>query len=127
LGLSAGLQTCRPSGPAGAGGSTTTATEAKFANGKPLPPREKKVTFVISGDRLRILGDDGKIEQAMAIKLDPTQQPQMVDLTSPQLGTLSGILSTRRGYVEDPAQPARRRKRPAEFTGPATFCGISSG
>jgi RNA polymerase sigma factor (sigma-70 family) len=97
---------------------TTTVTEAKVVQGKPLPPREKTVTFVIADDQLIMLGDDGKIDEDMAIKLDPTQKPKTIDLTSRRVGTLAGIyrLEGERLMIGFSAQAG---KRPADFTGKA--------
>jgi RNA polymerase sigma factor (sigma-70 family) len=70
---------------------TTTTIERRFINGEPQPPREKKVTFVIDGEKLFILGDDGFIDQQMTLKLDPSQEPKAVDLVDRAIGTFVGI------------------------------------
>jgi uncharacterized protein (TIGR03067 family) len=60
-------------------------------NGKPLPPRERKVTYVISDDKLIRLGHDGLIDETLSLKLDPLQSPKAIDMISLQYGTLWGI------------------------------------
>ena len=80
-----------------------------------MPPREKKVTFVISDDRLILLGDDGKIDEDMTIELDPTQKPKVIDLASRRLGTLSGIYQLD-GQTLKICFSAQVGKRPADFT-----------
>jgi RNA polymerase sigma factor (sigma-70 family) len=70
---------------------TKTETENIVQNGKPLPPREKKVTYVIVDDKLIRLGDDGLIDETLTLKLDPTASPKAVDLVSLRYGTLWGI------------------------------------
>jgi RNA polymerase sigma factor (sigma-70 family) len=68
-----------------------TETENVIQNGQPLPPREKKVTYVIAEDKLIRLGDDGLIDETLTLKLDPTASPKAVDLVSLRYGTLWGI------------------------------------
>jgi RNA polymerase sigma factor (sigma-70 family) len=68
-----------------------TETENITQNGKPLPPREKKVTYVIAEDKLIRLGDDGLIDETLNLALDPTATPKSVDLVSLRYGTLLGI------------------------------------
>jgi len=73
-----------------------TETENITQNGKPLPPREKKVTYVIEDDKLIRLGDDGLIDETLTLKLDPSSSNpkdrlETVDLVSLQYGTLWGI------------------------------------
>jgi RNA polymerase sigma factor (sigma-70 family) len=67
------------------------AVEKKVINGKVQPPRETKITFVVSEDRLIWLGEDGMKEQEFTIKVDATNAPKTIDLTSPQVGVLRGI------------------------------------
>jgi RNA polymerase sigma factor (sigma-70 family) len=68
-----------------------TETENIIQNGRPLPPREKKVTYVISDDKLIRLGDDGLIDETLSLNLDPLQSPKAVDMISLRYGTLWGI------------------------------------
>src|SRR4029077_12808202 len=92
-----------------------TETENITQNGEPLPPREKKVTYVLADDKLIRLGDDGLIDETLTIKLDPTVSPKAVDLVSLQYGTLWGIYqldgdSLKIGFSMD------EDKRPTEFS-----------
>jgi RNA polymerase sigma factor (sigma-70 family) len=61
-------------------------TETSVQNGELLPPKEVKVIFVISGDKLIMLGQDGFIDQEWTLKLDPAQKPKAVDGTNAGLG-----------------------------------------
>lgn len=70
---------------------TSTEIVMETRNGEALPPRERKVTHIISDGKLIDLGDDGLIDQERSIKLDPTKMPKSIDLTSLRTGTLSGI------------------------------------
>ena len=67
-------------------------TETSVQNGELLPPKAVNVKFVISGDKLVMLGQDGFIDQEWTLKLDPTQKPRAVDVTNSALGgTFPGI------------------------------------
>ena len=71
---------------------TMTTTETVIASGKPLPPREKKVTFVISEDRI-ISRDDNELipDEELTFTVDPNQAPKTIDMVCPRVGAFSGI------------------------------------
>jgi RNA polymerase sigma factor (sigma-70 family) len=92
-----------------------TETEEIIENGRQLPPREKKVTYVLADDKLIRLGDDGLIDETLTLKLDPTASPKAVDMISLQYGTLWGIYeldgdSLKIAYSTD------EDKRPTKFS-----------
>lgn len=69
-----------------------TGLEQSVINGNPQPPRERKVIVAIRDGKLIIPGEAlgvGRLE--LTLNLDPQQEPKVVDLVSPKLGTLLGI------------------------------------
>jgi RNA polymerase sigma factor (sigma-70 family) len=70
---------------------TTTTTERRFINGEPQPPRQITVTYVIDGDKMFMLGQDGFIDELMFLQADPRKKPKTVDLVSRTVGTLKGV------------------------------------
>ncbi len=84
-------------------------------NGKPLPPRKRTDTLVISGKKLIRLGDDGLVEEMGEYNIttiDPTREPKAIDLTSLQLGTFPAIYDLQGDILKicwgfDQQRPAR--------------------
>lgn len=66
-------------------------TENTFVNGEPQPPRQRKITYVISDNKLIQLGEDGFIDDEWTFRLDPSKKPKTIDLISRKYGTLPGI------------------------------------
>ena len=92
---------------------TTTVTERRTVNSEPQPPRQKKVTYVISDNKLFILGDDGLIDQEWTFRLDATQKPKAIDLVDPRVGAFSGIYELKGNTLK--IALAGVGKRPTEF------------
>src|SRR5262249_53776150 len=53
--------------------------------------RPRKLTYVIDGDRIAMLGDDGLVSAEWTFRLDPGARPAGIDLVSRQTGSLLGI------------------------------------
>jgi RNA polymerase sigma factor (sigma-70 family) len=62
-----------------------------IVGGKPLPPKERTQTVVITGDRIRLLDDEGFINEEMVFTLDPNGKAGTINLTDPRFGTFQGI------------------------------------
>src|SRR5206468_2217397 len=66
-------------------------TVTETVNGVTKPPRNRKITWAISGGKIIEAGEDGRMNEQWTIKLDQTKSPRAIDLSSPRLGTSSGI------------------------------------
>jgi uncharacterized protein (TIGR03067 family) len=86
-------------------------------NGELQPPRKRKVTLVISENKLTTLGEDGLINNEWTFRLDPTQEPKAIDLVSPRLGTYFGIYALE-GDTLKITYGFELGKRPTSFPAP---------
>ncbi|HTU93448.1 MAG TPA: sigma-70 family RNA polymerase sigma factor, partial [Gemmataceae bacterium] len=93
----------------------TTTTKNSFVNGEPQPPKEITVKFVIKEDKIIQLGEDGFIDEKWTIRLDPSQKPKAIDLTSRLFGTSWGIYQLEGDSLKI-RYSDKVGKRPTEFS-----------
>ncbi|QJW96595.1 sigma-70 family RNA polymerase sigma factor [Frigoriglobus tundricola] len=93
---------------------TQTVIDEVTVGGKPQPPKERTITFVITDDRIKVLDDEGFVEDEMTYKLDPTASPAGIDLTSQTLGAFPGVYRLDGERLRIVYNGARGGSRPAE-------------
>jgi len=87
-------------------------------NGEVKPPRKRKTTWAIAGDRMIQAGEDGMMDEQFAVTLAPSESPKAIDLTSQTVGTLSGVYtlegdSLRIYFGSDRKRPTKIPDKPA--------------
>jgi RNA polymerase sigma factor (sigma-70 family) len=95
-------------------------TERIVENGKPLPAREKKVTFVIDDNRFVALSDDGMIGLEFTFTIDPNQKPKSIDMLSRQIEDYLGIYELAGDSLKINLDP-KVGKRPTDFSADAAW------
>jgi RNA polymerase sigma factor (sigma-70 family) len=66
-------------------------TVNETVNGVAKPPRKRKITWVITDDKIVHGGEDGFLQDEWTFKLDATKSPKTIDLSNRRDGTLLGI------------------------------------
>jgi RNA polymerase sigma factor (sigma-70 family) len=97
-------------------------TVTRVVGGKPLPPEQQKVRWVITADRIIRTDADGFIDEEWTYGLDPASHPKGIDLRSRRLGAYPGTyrlqgegLTICLGFDG---------KRPTEFPAKADACWV---
>jgi RNA polymerase sigma factor (sigma-70 family) len=74
-----------------AGTWVTWETVTETVNGEVKPPRKRKITWSITGDKIIQAGEDGMMDEEWTMTLDPSHSPKEIDLASQRLGIMLGI------------------------------------